>query len=81
MKLLEGKRCRVTEAGNEHPIAVGCRHAFQKAAGGVIGSRVPIMPTGRADRKLARLSSCAVAKLYHHHRLRAHEAEVGAWWM
>ena len=39
------------------------------AAGIVLGARVPIMLTSRADNVLARTASCAVAQLFVHHRL------------
>ena len=42
------------------------------AAGVVLGARVPIVLTSRADGTLARLASCAVANLYTHRR-----AEIG----
>ena len=38
------------------------------AAGIVLGARVPIMLTSRADSVAARLASCAVAVLLHHAR-------------
>ena len=38
------------------------------AAGIVLGARVPIILTSRADGTLSRLASCAVAQLYVHHR-------------
>jgi phosphotransacetylase len=38
------------------------------AAGVVLGARVPIMLTSRADGTLARLASCAVANLFAHHK-------------
>lgn len=41
-----------------------CYLADADAAGVVMGARVPIILTSRADRTLARLSSCAVALLY-----------------
>ncbi|MFO7746951.1 MAG: phosphate acetyltransferase, partial [Orrella sp.] len=37
------------------------------AAGVVVGAKVPIILTSRADTRLARLASCAVATLYAHH--------------
>jgi phosphotransacetylase/acyl dehydratase len=40
------------------------------AAGIVLGARVPIMLTSRSDGLLARLASCALAKLLVHHRNR-----------
>jgi len=52
--------------------------AGAEAAGVVIGARVPIMLTSRADTKLARLASCAVAQLYHHYQLSTHRAAPGA---
>lgn len=39
------------------------------AAGIVLGARVPIMLTSRAEPVLNRLASCAVAQLYCHHQL------------
>lgn len=41
------------------------------AAGIVLGARVPIMLTSRADGALARQASCALAQLVVHHRARA----------
>jgi phosphotransacetylase len=38
------------------------------AAGVVLGARVPIMLTSRADGTLARLASCAVANLFAYHK-------------
>lgn len=38
------------------------------AAGIVVGAKVPIILTSRADTDLARLASCAVATLYAHHQ-------------
>ena len=40
------------------------------AAGIVMGGRVPIMLTSRADGALARQASCALAQLVVHHRTR-----------
>ena len=37
-------------------------------AGVVLGARVPIILTSRADGSLARLASCAVAQLFVHRR-------------
>ena len=37
-------------------------------AGIVLGARVPIVLTSRADKTLARMASCAVAVLLAHHR-------------
>ena len=37
-------------------------------AGIVLGARVPIMLTSRADKTLSRMASCAVALLFAHHR-------------
>jgi phosphate acetyltransferase len=42
--------------------------AGAEAAGIVLGARVPIMLTSRADGTLARTASCAVAQLFVHHR-------------
>jgi phosphotransacetylase/acyl dehydratase len=42
------------------------------AAGIVLGARVPIMLTSRSDGLLARLASCALARLLAHHRGSAH---------
>jgi phosphotransacetylase len=40
-----------------------------KAAGLVLGARIPIALTSRADDDLSRMASCAIAaKLYHHQR-------------
>lgn len=41
--------------------------AGAEAAGIVLGARVPIMLTSRADGTLSRLASAAVAQLYVHH--------------
>jgi phosphate acetyltransferase len=40
-----------------------------QAAGIVLGARVPIILTSRADTKHSRLASCALAVLYAHHQL------------
>jgi phosphotransacetylase len=40
--------------------------AEAEVAGIVLGTRVPIILTGRADKTLARLSSCAIALLLAH---------------
>jgi phosphate butyryltransferase len=40
--------------------------AHAEAAGLVIGAKVPIMLTSRADDSRARLASCALALLYMH---------------
>ena len=37
------------------------------AAGIVLGARVPIILTSRADTKESRLASCALAALFQHH--------------
>ena len=42
--------------------------AEAEAAGIVLGARVPIILTSRADKALARLSSCALALLWAHHQ-------------
>ena len=42
--------------------------ARAEAAGLVIGARVPVMLTSRADNDRARLASCALAQLYNHWR-------------
>ncbi len=42
------------------------------AAGVVVGARVPIILTSRADSIESRLASCAVAAMVEHHRLRRH---------
>ena len=42
--------------------------AGAEAAGIVIGARVPIILTSRADSTPSRLASCAIAQLYVHHR-------------
>ncbi len=44
--------------------------AHADAAGIVLGARVPIILTSRADSVRARLASCAVAVLYHYDRLK-----------
>lgn len=38
------------------------------AAGLILGARVPIILTSRAEGRLPRVAACAVAKLFHHHR-------------
>lgn len=40
--------------------------AGAEGAGVVVGAKVPIMLTSRADDEMSRLASCAVAALYHH---------------
>lgn len=45
--------------------------AGAEAAGIVLGARIPIMLTSRADSDVARLASCALAQLLVHHRLNA----------
>jgi phosphate acetyltransferase len=47
--------------------------AGAQAAGLVLGARVPIVLTSRADKTLARLASCALALLFARHRERALE--------
>ncbi len=42
--------------------------AGAESAGVVLGARVPIILTSRADGTLSRLASCALAQLYIHHR-------------
>jgi phosphotransacetylase len=37
-------------------------------AGIVLGARVPVVLTSRADKALARMASCAVALMLAHHR-------------
>jgi hypothetical protein len=44
--------------------------AEAEAAGIVLGARVPIILTSRADKALTRLSSCALALLWAHHQSR-----------
>ncbi|MCD0503006.1 phosphate acetyltransferase [Bordetella petrii] len=44
--------------------------ANAEAAGIVLGARVPIVLTSRADSERSRLASCAVASIYAHHRAR-----------
>jgi phosphate acetyltransferase len=46
------------------------------AAGVVVGARVPIVLTSRADSVRARLASCAIAALYAHARLSQPGASV-----
>ncbi len=41
--------------------------AHAEAAGIVLGARVPVILTSRADSAAARLASCAVAAIHHHH--------------
>ena len=48
------------------------------AAGIVLGARVPVILTSRADSPLARLASCAVASLVADHRRQAQAKAVGA---
>ena len=43
--------------------------ADAQVAGIVLGARVPIILTSRADKTLARLASCAIALLLAHHRM------------
>ena len=45
--------------------------AEAEVAGIVLGARVPIILTSRADKTLARLGSCAIALLLTRHRTRA----------
>ncbi|MGF1606957.1 MAG: bifunctional enoyl-CoA hydratase/phosphate acetyltransferase [Rhodothalassiaceae bacterium] len=45
--------------------------ASADSAGIVLGARVPIVLTSRADKVLNRLASCAVAQLYAHHHTQA----------
>jgi len=47
------------------------------AAGIVLGARVPIILTSRADNVRARMASCAVAALYAHSRRTAMAADIG----
>jgi phosphotransacetylase len=42
--------------------------AGAEGAGIVLGARVPIVLTSRADKTLARIASCAIAVLLAHHR-------------
>jgi phosphate butyryltransferase len=52
------------EAGNMLPKElVFIAHA--DGAGIVLGARVPVILTSRADNEMARLASCSVAALYH----------------
>jgi phosphate acetyltransferase/phosphate butyryltransferase len=44
--------------------------ADAQVAGIVLGARVPVILTSRADRTLARLASCAIALLLAHHTKR-----------
>jgi phosphotransacetylase len=44
--------------------------AEAQMAGIVLGARVPIILTSRADKTLARLGSCAVALLLARHKMR-----------
>lgn len=46
------------------------------AAGIVLGARVPIILTSRADSRQARLASCAVAAIYAHKKAIAHVAAI-----
>lgn len=43
--------------------------ADAQAAGIVLGARVPIVLTSRADSAHSRIASCAVSLLLHHHLL------------
>ena len=45
--------------------------ADAQAAGIVLGARVPIMLTSRADGAASRVVSCAIAQLYVHHHIKA----------
>ena len=45
--------------------------AGAEVAGIVLGARVPIILTSRADRTLVRMSSCALALLWAHHQATA----------
>jgi phosphate acetyltransferase/phosphate butyryltransferase len=45
--------------------------AEAQVAGLVLGARVPIMLTSRADKTLSRLASCAIALLLARHKLGA----------
>ncbi len=49
--------------------------AEAEAAGIVLGARVPIILTSRADKALTRLSSCALALLWAHHQCRKASAK------
>ena len=49
--------------------------AEAEAAGIVLGARVPIILTSRADKALTRLSSCALALLWAHHQSRKASAK------
>jgi phosphate acetyltransferase len=40
----------------------------EKATGIVVGVRVPLMPTNRANGKLARMASCVLAQLFVRHK-------------
>lgn len=42
--------------------------ADAKGAGLVLGARLPIILTSRADSEIERMASCSLALLYHHHR-------------
>jgi phosphotransacetylase/acyl dehydratase len=44
--------------------------AHAQVAGIVLGARVPVILTSRADKTLARLASCAIALLLAHHKMR-----------
>lgn len=45
--------------------------ADAKGAGLVMGARIPIILTSRADSEIERKASCALALLYHHHQQKA----------
>jgi phosphate butyryltransferase len=51
--------------------------ARAEAAGLVVGARVPVMLTSRADNERARLGSCALALLYEHWRRNGRSAFTG----
>ena len=56
------------EAGNMLAKQLECLGGAQMA-GIVLGARVPIILTSRADKTLARLGSCAIALLLARHRV------------
>ena len=76
--ILAGHKALVVGVANDQSIAYGCAKAFRTgnmlakslsflggadAAGIVLGTRVPIILTSRANSLLTRLASCAVAVL------------------
>ena len=65
--ILNGQKALIVGVANDRSIAWGCAQAMHvagaAAAGVVLGARVPIILTSRADSVITRLASCAVASL------------------